>query len=64
MNSPSRMYNVDETQICLDGHAPRVIALKGQKKVRYQTSANKNQVEEGYDLPDVDYIQWLHTVVT
>ena len=26
MNSPSRIYNVDETQICLDGHAPRVVA--------------------------------------
>jgi len=36
MNSPSR--------ICLDGHAPRVVALKGQKKVRYRTSGNKNQV--------------------
>ena len=30
MNSPG---NVDETGICLDGHAPRVVVLKGQKKV-------------------------------
>lgn len=44
MNSPNRIYNVDETGICLDGHAPRVVALKGQKKVRYRTSGNKNQV--------------------
>ena len=62
MNLPSRIYNVDETQICLDGHVPRVVALEGQKKVQYQTSGNKNQVEEGYDLPDVDYIQWLHEI--
>ena len=27
-----------------DGHAPCIIALKGQKKVRYRTSDNKNQV--------------------
>ena len=40
MNSPGRIYNVDETGICLDGHAPRVVALKGQKKVRYRTSGN------------------------
>ena len=38
MNSPSRIYNVDETQICLDGHAPWVVALEGQKKVQYRTS--------------------------
>ena len=44
MNSPNRIYNVDETGISLDGHAPRVIALKGQKKVRYRTSGNKNQI--------------------
>ena len=37
MNSPSRIYNVDETGICLDGH-------KGQKKVWYRTSGNKSQV--------------------
>ena len=62
MNSPSRIYNVDETQICLNDHAPWVVALKGQKKVRYQTLDNKTQVEEGYDLPDEDYIQWLHEI--
>ena len=59
MNSPSRIYNVDETQICLDGHAPRVVALEGLKKVQYQTLG---KVEEGYNLPDVDYIQWLHEI--
>lgn len=44
MDSPSRIYNVDETGMCLDGHAPRVVALKGQKKVRCRTSGNKSQV--------------------
>jgi len=29
MNSPNRIYNVG---ISLDGYAPRVIALKGQKE--------------------------------
>ena len=42
--SPSRIYNVDETGIALDGHAPRVVAKKGQKKVRYRTTGNKNQI--------------------
>ena len=44
MNSPNKIYNVDETGICLDGHAPRIIALKGQKKVWYRTLGNKNHV--------------------
>ena len=34
VNSPSRIYNVDKIGISLDGHAPRIIALKGHKKVR------------------------------
>ena len=29
INSPSRIYNVG---ICLDGHAPRIIALKAKRK--------------------------------
>ena len=44
LHSPSRIYNVDETGIALDGHAPRVIAKRGQKKVRYRTTGNKNQI--------------------
>ena len=44
LNSCSRIYNVDEMGIALDGHAPRVVAKRGQKKVRYRTSGNKNQV--------------------
>ena len=44
LDSPSRIYNVDETGITLDGHAPRVVDKRGQKKVRYRTAGNKNQV--------------------
>ena len=35
LDSPSRIYNVNETH--LDGHAPRVVAKREQKKVRYRT---------------------------
>ena len=42
--SPNQIYNVDETGIALDGHAPRVIAKRGQKKVRYRTSGNRSQL--------------------
>ena len=32
LHSPNRIYNVDETGIALDGHTPRVIAKRGQKR--------------------------------
>ena len=44
INSPARIYNVDETGVTLDGHAPKVAAKRGQKKVRYRTSGNKSQI--------------------
>ena len=44
LNSPGRIYNVDETGIALDGHAPKVVAKRGQKKVRYKTCGNKSQI--------------------
>ena len=44
LECPSQLYNVDETGITLDGHAPRVIAKTGQKKIRYRTSGNKSQL--------------------
>ena len=44
LNSPSRSYNVDETGMAFDCHAPKVVAKRGQKKVRYRTSGNKSQV--------------------
>jgi len=31
-------------KIALDGHAPRVIAKRSQKKVKYRTSGNKSQL--------------------
>ena len=43
LECPSQLYNIDETEIALDGHAPRVIAKEGQKKIRYRTSGNKSQ---------------------
>ena len=30
INSPGRIYNVDERGIALDGHAPKVVAKQGQ----------------------------------
>jgi len=30
--------------MALDYHAPKVVAKRGRKKVRYQTSGNKSQV--------------------
>ena len=44
MNNPSQIYNVDETGMPLDHHPPKVVAVKGQKKVRSRTSGNKSQV--------------------
>jgi len=42
LNSPSTIYDVDETGMALDGHASKVVAKRGQKKVRYRTSGNKS----------------------
>ena len=44
INSPARIYNVDETGIALDGHAPEVVAKRGQKEVRYRISGNQSQI--------------------
>ena len=44
LSLPSRIYNVDETGMALDSHAPKVVAKRGQKKVRYRTSGNKSQI--------------------
>ena len=41
LNSPN---SVDETGIALDGHASRIVAKRGQKKVKYRTSGNINQI--------------------
>ena len=44
LDEPSRFYNVDETGMPLDHHSPKLVAYKGQKKVRTRTSGNKPQV--------------------
>ncbi len=38
---PAQVYNMDETGIPLDPKPPKVVARKGQKKVRSRTSGNK-----------------------
>ena len=44
MDCPGQLYNVYETGMPFDHRASNVVAKKGQKKVRYQTSGNKSQV--------------------
>ena len=44
MNKPGQIFNVDESGMPLEHHSPKVLARKGQKKVRYCTSGNKSQV--------------------
>ena len=44
MNNPSQIYNVHETSMLLDHHPPKVVAVKGQKKVCSRMSGNKSQV--------------------
>ena len=41
---PERVYNMDECGMPLDPKPPKVLAAKGQKKVRYRCSGTKGQV--------------------
>ncbi len=41
---PEQIYNMDETGLPLNPRPPKVVALRGQKKVRYQCSASKAQI--------------------
>lgn len=41
---PEAIYNMDETGVPLEPRPPKVIAKKGQKKVRYRTSGTKTQI--------------------
>lgn len=41
---PSQIYNVDETEMPLDHRPPKIVAKRGQRKVRYRTSGNKSQI--------------------
>ena len=44
MESPNRIYNVDETGMPLNHCAPKIVTSRGHKKVRYKTSGNKSQI--------------------
>ena len=43
-DKPGQIYNMDETGIPLDHRSPRVLAKRGQKKVRYCSTGNKSQI--------------------
>ena len=44
MDSPSQIYNVDETGMPLDHRPPKIVTKRGQKKVCSRTSGDKSQV--------------------
>ena len=44
LNSPSQLYNVDESGIPSDLKAPKVVTVKGTKKVQYQSPGRKGQI--------------------
>ena len=43
-NHPEQIYNIDETGMPLDPKPPKIVARRGQKKVRYSCSGKKGQV--------------------
>ena len=43
-NHPEAIYNMDKTGVPLEPRPPKVVAQKGQKKVCYQTSGQKQQI--------------------
>ena len=42
-HKPGQIYNMDESGVPLDHRSPRVLARKGQKKIRYCSTGNKPQ---------------------
>ena len=44
INSPTKLYNVDKTGIPLDPKTPRIVTVKGTRKVRYQSIGRKGQI--------------------
>ena len=42
--SPGQIYNVDESGMALEHRPPKVVTLKGQKKVKCRTSGDKSQI--------------------
>ena len=62
MESPNRIYNVDETGIPFNHTALTIITRRGHKKVRYRTSGNKSQITvigcvsaTGHVIPPCDF---------
>jgi len=43
-NRPEAIYNMDESGMPLEPRPLKVVAKKGQKKVRYQTSGQKQHI--------------------
>lgn len=41
---PEAIYNMDETGVPLEPRPPKVVAKRGQKKIRYRTSGTKSQI--------------------
>lgn len=41
---PEQIYNMDETGLPLNPRPPKVVALRGQKKVRYQCPGSKSRI--------------------
>jgi len=41
---PEAIYNMDKTGMLLEPCPPKVVVQKGQKKMRYQTSSQKQQI--------------------
>ena len=44
INHPERVCNMDESGVPLDPKPPKVVAAKGQKKIRYRCSSQKGQI--------------------
>ena len=44
LNNPSQIYNIDETGVPLDHRPPKIVAARGQKKVRSRSSGNNSQI--------------------
>ena len=45
LDSPAQIYNMDESGIPLNPRPPNIVAKRGQKKVRYRVSGNKQQIK-------------------
>ena len=49
-NNPESIYNMDETGVPLEPRPRKVVAKRGQKKVRCCTSEQKSQIANCYRL--------------